>query len=459
MMESKRNKSIINFVKNFVYNFLSSALPTVILQFVVQPVLARYLGSETFGQYLTLMSLNFFIIAVTSAVLNTVRMLQDEEYQRLSIKGDFNIFLVAYAIIVSVVMPIGWVFYTKTASALDIILYVLIGYLYLYHDYIFSQYRLRMQFSKILINNIILVIGYFLGLLIFTSLIHRWQIVVITAYFLGFIYDFFNTDFIKEPVKKTVETPAPKKVETPKPKTQTQPKKEPAKASTTSKPAATQTPAEPVEYALDPMEAFAKQTKQTAKKEFDWSSFDDDEEETSATTPVKTVQSDAPAFSGSAGTAASSSDSKVTSSSNSSKNSSQSASSSTSSALQGIKNSTFKGNAANGVQSETNAKAKTSGSGKVEIEMSNGRSRALIKPASPVINLSAQAAATIDASITVSISFKVNEKGNVSGVIISPSSAFKEIVKQEITGQLLDWLFEPADYTATATFDYIIVKR
>ena len=204
MMESKRNKSIINFVKNFVYNFLSSALPTVILQFVVQPVLARYLGSETFGQYLTLMSLNFFIIAVTSAVLNTVRMLQDEEYQRLSIKGDFNIFLVAYAIIVSVVMPIGWVFYTKTASALDIILYVLIGYLYLYHDYIFSQYRLRMQFSKILINNIILVIGYFLGLLIFTSLIHRWQIVVITAYFLGFIYDFFNTDFIKEPVKKTV---------------------------------------------------------------------------------------------------------------------------------------------------------------------------------------------------------------------------------------------------------------
>ena len=262
-----------------------------------------------------------------------------------------------------------------------------------------------------------------------------------------------------EPVKKTVETPAPKKVETPKPKTQTQPKKEPAKASTTSKPAATQKPAEPVEYALDPMEAFAKQTKQTAKKEFDWSSFDDDEEETSATTPVKTVQSDAPAFSGSAGTAASSSDSKVTSSSNSSKNSSQSASSSTSSALQGIKNSTFKGNAANGVQSETNAKAKTSGSGKVEIEMSNGRSRALIKPASPVINLSAQAAATIDASITVSISFKVNEKGNVSGVIISPSSAFKEIVKQEITGQLLDWLFEPADYTATATFDYTIVKR
>ncbi len=263
-----------------------------------------------------------------------------------------------------------------------------------------------------------------------------------------------------EPVKKTVETPAPKKTETPKPKAQPQPKKEPAKTQSTPKPVPAPKPAEPVEYAIDPMEAFAQQTKQQPKKEFDWSSFDDDEPvESSTSNQVNTVQSNTPAFSGSAGTAASSSDTKQTSTSASKNSQSQNASASTSNALQGIKNSTFKGNAANGVQSETSAKTKTSGSGKVEMQMSNGRSRALIYPEKPVINLSAQAAATIDASITVSISFKVNEKGNVSGITISPASAFKEIVKQEITGQLLDWLFEPADYTATATFDYTIVKR
>ena len=263
-----------------------------------------------------------------------------------------------------------------------------------------------------------------------------------------------------EPVKKTVETPAPKKAETPKPKAPPQPKKEPAKTQSTPKPAPAPKPAEPVEYAIDPMEAFAQQTKQQPKKEFDWSSFDDDEPvESSTSNQVNTVQSNTPAFSGSAGTAASSSDTKQTSTSASKNSQSQNASASTSNALQGIKNSTFKGNAANGVQSETSAKTKTSGSGKVEMQMSNGRSRALIYPEKPVINLSAQAAATIDASITVSISFKVNEKGNVSGITISPASAFKEIVKQEITGQLLDWLFEPADYTATATFDYTIVKR
>lgn len=257
--------------------------------------------------------------------------------------------------------------------------------------------------------------------------------------------------------------PAPVK-ETPKPKVQSQPKKETAKTQPAQKPvekpAAVQQPAEPIQYAVDPMEAFANQTKQQPKKEFDWSQFDDDEPvETSTASQSQAVKTNTPAFTGSAGTAATAESSKVTSTSSNTGNKSNTASSSTSSALEGIKNTTFKGNAANGVQSETSAKTKTSGSGKVEMEMSNGRSRALLSPASPVINLPAQAAATIDASITVSISFKVNEKGNVFGITISPSSAFKDIVKQEITGQLLDWIFEPADYSATATFEYKIVKQ
>lgn len=267
------------------------------------------------------------------------------------------------------------------------------------------------------------------------------------------------------PAVKETPKPVPKKVETPKPKAQPQAKKEPAKTQSQPKPAEKPAPvtqktvSEPIEYAVDPMEAFANQTKQQPKKEFDWSQFDDDDmEETSTPDQVRTVHSNEPAFSGAAGTAASTESAKVTSTSSSNNSKSQNASTSTSNALQGIKN-TFQGNAPNGIESQTSAKTKTSGTGKVEMEMSNGRSRALISPASPVINLSAPAAATIDASITVSISFRVNEKGNVSGVTISPSSAFKDIVKQEITGQLLDWLFEPADYSATATFEYKIVKK
>lgn len=242
-----------------------------------------------------------------------------------------------------------------------------------------------------------------------------------------------------------VETPAPA------------PKAEPAPAP---KPAPQKTVSEPIEYAVDPMEAFAAQTAKKTKQEFDWSQFDDDEPaETTTSTQSRTVQNNAPAFSGSAGTAATSDSSKVTSTSTNSGSKSNTASSSTATALQGIKNSTFKGNAANGVQSETSVKTKTSGTGKVEMEMSNGRSRALISPASPVINLSAQAAATIDTSKTVTINFKVLEAGNVTEIKITPESILTSIVREEIKAQISKWLFEADAYTATATFEYKIVKK
>ena len=261
-----------------------------------------------------------------------------------------------------------------------------------------------------------------------------------------------------KPVEKTVEAPKPK----------AQPKPEPKKEAPKPQTQKTQTPApakkaEPVEYAVDPMEAFAAQTNKKAKKEVDWEAMfaDDEPSETQSANQVKTVTNKEPAFSGSAATAATSDNSKVTSSTTSNTSKSQSASTSTSSALEGIKNSSFKGNAANGVQSETSVKSKTSGSGKVEMEMSNGRSRALISPAKPVINLSAQAAATIDSSITVTIRFRVVEAGNVprAEISITPESTLHQLVRDEIRNQISTWRFEPADYAATATFEYKIVKQ
>ena len=273
---------------------------------------------------------------------------------------------------------------------------------------------------------------------------------------------------IKEtpPAPKTVE----KNVETPKPKSQpkTEPKKEAPKTTTqktpTPVPAKKAEPVEPIEYAVDPMEAFAAQTNKKPKKEVDWDAmFADDEPATTQTTnQVKTVTNKEPAFSGTAGTKAADSTEKLTSSSTSNSNSkSQNASSSTSSALEGIKNSSFKGNAENGIQSQTNVKSKTSGSGKIEMQMSNGRSRALISPAKPVINLSAQAAATIDSSITVTIKFRVVEAGNVprAEISITPESTLHQLVRDEIRNQISTWRFEPADYAATATFEYKIVKQ
>ncbi len=197
------NKSkAFDVIKNLFLSFLSYAMPTAVLQFIIQPILASRLGGELNGQYLTLMSLNYLIIGVTASVLNTTRMLQDKEYRERGLVGDFNIFFAVYAAVIIVVIPLGQYLYTGVFDIVEMLLCTVISLLYLYHDYIFAQYRIRMQFNKILINNILLVVGYFLGLGLF-FLCGKWQVVVITAYAIGAVFDFFNTDFLREPIKKT----------------------------------------------------------------------------------------------------------------------------------------------------------------------------------------------------------------------------------------------------------------
>lgn len=191
-----------NIIKNVILSFFSYAFPTVVLQFFIQPLIAFKLGSELNGKYLTIMSLNYFMIGITATVLNTVRLLENKQYEKEKLQGDFNIIYIIYMIILSIVIPIGYILYSGEIDVLNIILTTIISFLYLYHDYIFAQYRIRLQYNKILINNCLLVIGFLIGSIIFIKMSY-WQFIYIIPYLLGGVYDYINTDFIKEPVRKT----------------------------------------------------------------------------------------------------------------------------------------------------------------------------------------------------------------------------------------------------------------
>lgn len=263
----------------------------------------------------------------------------------------------------------------------------------------------------------------------------------------------------------------PKKTETvqktqPKPKTET-PKPAPAPApKPTPAPAPAPVQEETVQLYKDPMEAFAQQTKKQQKQEFNWDMFDDDASEVTSSSSQSSqsnqVVSSTPSFEGSAGTAASEKSPALTSQAVASGASQNNAvSSQTSYALSGITNAKYVGRAVSGVSSETSVKTQASGSGKVALEMSNGNMRALIKPATPAINLSEAAAATIDNSRTVTIKFRVLEAGNVprAEISIEPESTLHQLVRDEIRDQVSEWLFEAADYSAYASFTYKIVKQ
>ena len=227
--------------------------------------------------------------------------------------------------------------------------------------------------------------------------------------------------------------------------------------------------AEPVEYAKSVEELMAEQMNSKKKtNDFNWDMFEDDMNEDNQDNVYtqfqnNSVETQKSTFSGEAGVAAEQNVSSIKSETvQKEKNAStQKTSSSTANALAKISNTSFKGKVENGIIGQTEVQTETNQDGHVKLKMSNGDTRALLEPTQPVINLSQNAASTIDGSRTVKIRFKVVESGNVpqNEIQITPASILTEIVKSEIIEQISRWRFEAADYIAFAEFDYKIVKQ
>ncbi len=227
--------------------------------------------------------------------------------------------------------------------------------------------------------------------------------------------------------------------------------------------------AEPVEYAKSVEELMAEQMNSKKKtNDFNWDMFEDDMNEDNQDNVYtqfqnNSVETQKSTFSGEAGVAAEQNVSSIKSETvQKEKNAStQKTSSSTANALAKISNTSFKGKVENGIIGQTEVQTETNQDGHVKLKMSNGNTRALLEPTQPVINLSQNAASTIDGSRTVKIRFKVVESGNVpqNEIQITPASILTEIVKSEIIEQISRWRFEAADYVAFAEFDYKIVKQ
>lgn len=227
--------------------------------------------------------------------------------------------------------------------------------------------------------------------------------------------------------------------------------------------------AEPVEYAKSVEELMAEQMNSKKKtNDFNWDMFEDDMNEDNQDNVYTQFQNNSvdtqkSTFSGEAGVAAEQNVSSIKSETvQKEKNAStQKTSSSTANALAKISNTSFKGKVENGIIGQTEVQTETNQDGHVKLKMSNGDTRALLEPTQPVINLSQNAASTIDGSRTVKIRFKVVESGNVpqNEIQITPASILTEIVKSEIIEQISRWRFEAADYIAFAEFDYKIVKQ
>lgn len=187
-------------IKDFGWNIAASVIITAFLQLVVYPLLARWFNSDSYGQILTIMGIaNIFIVSIGGG-LNNARLIQNEKYAE-SDGGDFNVFLGLFntvgCLVFAIILLVS--FKLSVLNLIVVIGYVLFGII---RGYWSVAYRLEINYVSNLKMNVIVTLGYFVGL-VFVKFTQVWAFSFLIAEMFGVIYVCMNTKLYKENFKCT----------------------------------------------------------------------------------------------------------------------------------------------------------------------------------------------------------------------------------------------------------------
>lgn len=190
------------FVFDSILNILATSIPLITLQIVILPVIGSILGENQYGLVVTLISLYTLLSVPFGNVLNNMRLLLDADYKKRHLSGDFNILLISGLIISTPLVVLGTICYEGSFSLVNIISMIFISCFSLVREYLIVGFRLKLNYKRILINNILLGIGYLIGTGMF-FLTGYWQVIFIMGLGLSLVYVVTKTNLIKESFSRT----------------------------------------------------------------------------------------------------------------------------------------------------------------------------------------------------------------------------------------------------------------
>lgn len=94
-----------------VLNICATALPLMILQLVIFPLIARKEGNENYGTILTVISLVTIVSGSLGNSLNNIRLIRNQDYEKEKICGDFQLLIFAEMIVSAIVVGISSIQY------------------------------------------------------------------------------------------------------------------------------------------------------------------------------------------------------------------------------------------------------------------------------------------------------------------------------------------------------------
>lgn len=194
------NKKKIIF--DVILNIVASAIPIIILQLIIYPIVANKVGNNEYGLIITLVSMFTLFSFSFGSVLNNIRLLQNNIYIEKGIIGDFNVLLFSSIIVNGLIMIFGTVYYEGSFSLVSIVLVIIISGSNLIREYLIVAFRISLNYKAILFNNILLSLGYILGALLF-FITGYWQLIFICGIFISLFYIIFNSNLLNEKLELT----------------------------------------------------------------------------------------------------------------------------------------------------------------------------------------------------------------------------------------------------------------
>lgn len=182
-------------------NLFAAIVPLVILQLVILPLMASSMGDNEYGFALTILSLLNVCPSVFGNTLNNVRLVSKRSYERLGEKGDFGP-LLAGCMVVNVVVVIAGTVYYQGCFNFGSFLIVATSMLWLMREYLVVAYLEKLEYRGILANNLLLSLGYFVGLAVFYAG-GAWEFVYFFGNVLSMAFVLATTRIWREPFTKT----------------------------------------------------------------------------------------------------------------------------------------------------------------------------------------------------------------------------------------------------------------
>lgn len=188
-----------NISKDFILNIAASFILTGTVQLIVYPRLANLLGSEEYGLMLTVMGVVNVVALSFGSNLAYVRLIQQKEYDKENKCGDFQVIVALLGVLSVLIVSAVLIFLKLPLKRIAEV--VVTTVLTVFINYYIVTFRIKLNYKKNLIANVVMGCGYAAAVLVLHKL--PWPHLFSIASILGLIYIWRSSNIMREPFLRT----------------------------------------------------------------------------------------------------------------------------------------------------------------------------------------------------------------------------------------------------------------